>query len=67
MFTIGEAVSTSDKDQVKATGKDYATFLPKAKRNKKRKVSFFLKNYMYVYIHIYIYIYIYIYISNRII
>ena len=56
MFTIGEAVSTSDKDQVKATGKDYATFLPKAKRNKKRKVSFFLKNYMYVDIHIYIYI-----------
>ena len=46
MFTIGEAVSTSDKDQVKATGKDYATFLPKAKRNKKRK---------YIYIYIYIY------------
>ena len=41
MFTIGQAVSTSDKDQVKAAGKNYATLLQKAKRNKRHNVSFF--------------------------
>ena len=28
MFTIGQAVSTSDNDQVKAAGKDYVNMKP---------------------------------------
>ena len=42
MFTIRYAAFTSDNDQVKPTGKDYATMLEQT------------KNKVYIYIYIYI-------------
>ena len=59
MFTIGQAVSTSENDQVKPAGKDYVNMkqcvtsvcmcCDNVTINKKHKVK------IYIYIYIYIY------------
>ena len=69
MFTIGEAVSTSDNDQEKPAGKDYVNVKPVwpvcvcvAPTLQQTRKTNYIYQYIYIYIYTYIYQYMYIYI-----